>query len=182
MSVLDTLVQERAKFGARITPAQAVEILNAVAWTHQPDVGLFAAPVGGNGWPHPRGFVRLDILAHKADGHIYDVFIDGPDASQNYAGEARPAWQDKGALDPSRFVTPVKPIALPAPADPPAPGQPPAPADPAPDQSGALEAIALLLPLIEQFVGAAEALVTEAQKQNDCLARLEKDGVRVRLR
>lgn len=182
MTILEAVRAERAKYGALVTPFQAVELLNAVAWQFLPDVGLYSAPAGGNGARHPNGFVRLDILADKRDGRHYDVLINGPDALENAPGTAEPGLRDAGPLDPDRFVTPVKPIMLVPPAS-----VPPAPVPPGglpPARPGEIHtAIDLLRELLEPFeriARAFEELAVAAQAQASAVERVERDGLKVK--
>lgn len=184
MSVLDDIVTERARFGARISSADAVALLNAVAWKNRHTWGVFAAPPGGNGATHPNGFIRTDILANKREGRIFDVFIDGPDAAHGYDGLATPAFQDKGILEVGRFVEPVHPSAImpnldeafvPAPAAPPAPvpGAPPA-EEPHP--------LGELLEAVVELVGAVAGLADAVRAHDARLEQIQKTGVPVRWR
>lgn len=124
MSIADDLVALRSTYPPRLSPHQAVELLNRFALQHQAlGFGLYQAPAGGNGWELSNGVrVRCDILATRDPEalKIYDVFRDGPDSTRDpiYHGEAAIVWQDKGPIDLSRWVAPV-PLADPVPPPPP---------------------------------------------------------------
>lgn len=119
MSVYDTVVEVRAKYGSweetladgtpnpafhRPTPEELGAILNEVAWRHRADGwGVNAKPNGFN-VPQPLTGIAIasDILHHQPTNKIYDVLIS--------AGErAEPAWQEQGVMnDPTRpWVAPM---------------------------------------------------------------------------
>ena len=109
----------RSAYGPTISPAEAVTILNVVAYAHRTAWGLLEAPPGGNGGPHPSGKrVRLDRLVRRADTRIFDVFTDGPDSRPGEPernGVAGPACQDDGAVSPVYVVEATPPEGQPDP-------------------------------------------------------------------
>ena len=113
------VAQVRSTYGPTISPAEAVTILNTVAYAHRTAWGLLEAPPGGNGYPHPSGKrVRLDRLVRRADTRIFDVFTDGPDSrpgEPDRNGTAGPACQDDGAVSPVYFVEATAPEGVPNP-------------------------------------------------------------------
>lgn len=127
MSIVDDLVALRSTYPPRLSPQQAVELLNRFALQHQAlGFGLYRAPDGGNGSPLPNGIrVRCDILATKDPEamRIYDVLKDGPDSTADpvYHGVSEIVWQDKGPIDLNRWVAPVPNVGE----IPPTPGTPP---------------------------------------------------------
>jgi len=84
----------RAQYAARLCPADAPRLLGDIAHDlnsgHAPIYGRLVKTSGNN-----CGGVACDIIC-RSDGHIWDVFVDGPDATQGYCGTAQPAWTDKG--------------------------------------------------------------------------------------
>jgi hypothetical protein len=119
MTALDTLVELRKTYPTPMSNSQLGELLNAVAWKHRAEgYGLLAKPNGAHCLqPQTGTLVARDILASTAGKH-FDVLVDAE-------GAAKPVWQDKGAYQSSRFVSPVdSTVLLPhTPAQPPA--QPP---------------------------------------------------------
>ncbi len=146
MTIFDTLYNERRIYEtpdtprdvwhARLTSAQAGQLLNRVAWQHRSEgIGLLAKTTGNRAVQPVTGLpIAADILTNNRTGHHFDVLIDGPDISVNYAGTAIPSFSDKGLFDISRFVVPVEPPEIhvpPVPPEPLAPASPPPP-EPAP--------------------------------------------------
>jgi hypothetical protein len=132
MTALDTLVELRKIYPTPMSNSQLGELLNAVAWKHQAEgYGLLAKPIGANCLqPQTGTLVARDILASTAGKH-FDVLVDAE-------GAAKPVWQDKGAYQPSRFVSPVdSTIPLPPTPPPPPPLPPTSPSltQPYPDEA-----------------------------------------------
>lgn len=163
MSILETLTAERAKYGERLTPALAYELLNRVAVQH-PGCGLLKKTAGNQ-----YHGCALDILFTKADGHHYDVLIDAPDATSNppYNGTSRPAWQDKGPMDLGRWVAPVG--AAPAPEQP-----PPDPPQTVPVCDSA-QKIAALTELVNEWIELTGKLGEDLHAYNERLKAVEED-------
>jgi hypothetical protein len=108
--VLNALKEERSRYPALITPAQAVALLNTVAWRFRAEgYGLLRAPDAGNGAPNAVGTrARCDVLVNKGNGHHYDVLRDAPDSNHTpNTGAAVPHWLDNGPVDLTRFVEPT---------------------------------------------------------------------------
>jgi hypothetical protein len=117
MTPLDTLVALRKGYPTPMSNDQLGELLNAVAWQHRAEgYGLLSKPQGANCLqPQTGTLIARDILASAAGKH-FDVLVDAE-------GAARPVWQDKGAYQPSRFVSPVdSTVPLPRPPTPPPTG------------------------------------------------------------
>jgi len=125
-SLLDTVKQERARYGTPLTNDEMGELLNEVAWRHRDDGwGLAAKSVGAyTAQPRTRVGISRDLLIHRPSGRMYDVLAD-------VEGAAFPAWQDQGLAD-LPWVPPVAPLGGPEPPqDEPEPPTPPD--DPAPE-------------------------------------------------
>ena len=85
----------RSQYGARPSPSELVALLKGVAH----DLNATGYPGGPYGvlqktsGANCNGY-SCDIIC-VANGPLFDVFIDGPDATQNYAGTAVPSWDQK---------------------------------------------------------------------------------------
>ena len=90
----DIVACHRVQYAARLCPADAPRLLSDIAHDLNkgitPVYGRLVKTSGNN-----CGGFACDIIC-RSDGHIWDVFIDGPDATQGYCGTAQPAWTDKG--------------------------------------------------------------------------------------
>jgi hypothetical protein len=134
---LDTLNSVRAKYPAKVTPDEAVAILNEVAWTHRDEgFGLLRKDGGNHGrQPKTNVFCSCDWLVHRGSGLGSDVLVDGPDGTTSPVtlGTAGTTWGGGAPFDKSKFTEPVNPE-IPKPVEvPPVPVTPPAP--PVPDRS-----------------------------------------------
>ncbi len=92
---IDIVTCHRAAYPALLSPAQAPNLLRDIAHdlnTGGPAVYGLLVKTGGN---NCSGFA-CDIICRASDHEIWDVFVDGPDATTNYSGTAQPSWQDKG--------------------------------------------------------------------------------------
>jgi hypothetical protein len=130
MTALETLVQLRKSYPTPMSGDQLGALLNAVAWAHRAEgYGLLSKPTGAScRQPQTGTPVSRDILMLAGSGRIFDVLIDAE-------GQAKPTWDEKTALSPSRFVPPVD-STIPIP-DPPPPPPPPPPSltPPYPDEA-----------------------------------------------
>lgn len=156
MTPLEAIELERAKYGERLSPAEAIALLNAVA-VRFPGYGLLQKK-SGNRFDDK----AMDIIFDRNTATHYDALIDAPDTFVPYEqakdeqkpfyrdgvywGTCRPTWEDKGHIDISRWVAPV--------------GTPPADPVPDPPSDDRLEAA------IEQ-IGALTGLVTDLFKRLD---------------
>lgn len=106
--------------GERIAPAQAPDLLRAIAAdlsaTFNHPYGVLEKKSGNN-----CGGIACDIICDATDH--WDVFIDGPDADAHYAGTSQPAWQPKGSIGTRTCL--LSPALPPAPEPTPDPGIPP---------------------------------------------------------
>jgi hypothetical protein len=102
---VDIVGCHRAQYGARVCPADAPNLLSAIA--HDLNTGI--TPVYGRlvktSGNNCGGFA-CDIICRASDGHIWDVLVDGPDATQGYCGTSQPAWTDKGTSGSQCQVVP----------------------------------------------------------------------------
>jgi hypothetical protein len=91
---VDIVGCHRAQYAARLCPADAPNLLAAIAHDlnsgQTPVYGRLVKLSGNN-----CGGFACDIIC-RSDGHIWDVLIDGPDATQGYCGTAIASWTDKG--------------------------------------------------------------------------------------
>src|SRR3954452_4732673 len=102
-SLLPTLQQLRPEYPTPMSKPQIGELLNRVAWLHRSEGWGVLRKETGNNCPHPSGvLISCDILMYQPTGEIFDVLADSDFA-------ASPIWLDKGPLDVSRFVAPVRP-------------------------------------------------------------------------
>jgi hypothetical protein len=108
---LDTLKAVRSKYPDLVDAAQAVAILNEVAWIHRGEGFGLLRKDGGNHGPQPRTGVlcSCDWLVNSQFGVGGDVLIAGPDATVNERGKATPTWGGGELFDSARFVAPVEP-------------------------------------------------------------------------
>jgi hypothetical protein len=184
MTPLETLKQERAKYGELVTPEQAVEMLNALCYTYRLNLALCRAPAGGNGWDHPNGFVRTDKICDVAGRHIVDVFEDGPDRNPYRAGPAAPQWQIADAMHPTQWVEPVAPWRMPGAPPPPPPVEPPPPPPVEPPiGSTDPDSLALIIDNAATRICNAIAVLHGTVMQLDTRAAdVQSNGIRFKLR
>lgn len=97
---IDVVSCRRAQYPARLSPAQAPALLADIARdlnTSRPGYyGRLEKKTGNN-----CGGFSCDIICETPgpNHQLWDVFIDGPDATSNHAGAATPTWGDKGTSD-----------------------------------------------------------------------------------
>jgi hypothetical protein len=95
---VDVVTCQRALYPSRLSPADAPNLLRAIAIDLNRDrPGYYGRLVKTSG--NNCGGYACDIIC-GVDTHIWDVFGDGPDATQNYSGTATPQWIDKGTASP----------------------------------------------------------------------------------
>jgi hypothetical protein len=100
----DVVACQRALYPSRLSPGDAPSLLRAIAIDLNRDrPGYYGRLIKTSG-NNCSGFA-CDIIC-GTDGHIWDVFGDGPDATSNYAGTATPQWFDKGTVSPSSCSLP----------------------------------------------------------------------------
>ena len=93
----DVVSCQRALYPARLSPGEAPNLLRSIAIDLNRDrPGYYGRLIKTSG--NNCGGFACDIIC-GTDTHIWDVFSDGPDASQNYSGTAAPQWVDKGTND-----------------------------------------------------------------------------------
>jgi len=91
---IDIVSCQRALYPPLLSPAQAPNLLRAIAIDLNRDrPGYYGRLIKTSG--NNCGGYSCDIIC-GTDGHLWDVFTDGPDASVNYSGTAGPSWNDKG--------------------------------------------------------------------------------------
>jgi hypothetical protein len=91
---IDIVTCQRALYPALLSPAEAPNLLRAIAIDLNRDrPGYYGRLVKTSG--NNCGGYSCDIIC-GTDGHLWDVFTDGPDASVGYSGSAGPSWNDKG--------------------------------------------------------------------------------------
>ena len=102
-SLLESVRDERAKYGTPLKNAEMGQLINAVAWKHRADGWGLAAKSTGAHTKQPRTNRRIsrDLLVHQPSEQMYDVLID-------VAFEARPGWGGPMPMD-MVFVAPVLP-------------------------------------------------------------------------
>jgi hypothetical protein len=94
----DIVSCQRALYPARLSPGDAPNLLRSIAIDLNRDrPGYYGRLIKTSG--NNCGGFACDIIC-GTDTHIWDVFSDGPDASQNYSGTAAPQWVDKGTNSP----------------------------------------------------------------------------------
>lgn len=97
---VDVVTCRRSQYGSRLSPGEAPGLLRSIAGDLNTGTGSMTygllIKTGGN---NCSGFA-CDIICAR-DGHIWDVFGDGPDATSGYAGVASPQWGDKGFVSAS---------------------------------------------------------------------------------
>lgn len=101
-SLLDDVREERAKYGAQLTPEEMGALVNAVAWKNRDAGWGLSRKDFGEYCPSPAGPVACDILHHKPSGKLFDVLYASND----------PVWAEVPYHnDPVRrpWVAPVQP-------------------------------------------------------------------------
>jgi hypothetical protein len=92
----DIVQRHRESYGERVSPTEAPILLRAIAvdltQTFGTRYGLLVKQSGNN-----CGGFACDIICDSNKDH-WDVFTDGPDASEHYAGLAAPSWNAKGSI------------------------------------------------------------------------------------
>lgn len=179
MIEFDYVRLERATFGQTISAAEAIVLLNRIAFRLGGPWGLLRAPAGGNGGQHPNGYVRLDVIA-KRDGTMHvDVFINGPDREPPRNGTAEAAWQERGPFDPARWVEPVSPHVLEGNGDHPPPPPPPPPpnGEGEPTKDEIAEYLEQFLEPLENIVSAVTDMTAALRELAIRAESLEKNGV-----
>ena len=86
-SLLESVREERAKYGMPLTNSEMGQLINAVAWKHRDAGWGLALKNQGSYTTQPETGIRIsrDLLVHPATQTMYDVLID-------VAGEGRPGW------------------------------------------------------------------------------------------
>lgn len=162
-TILDTLKAERAKYPDRLTPAQAIELLDKAAYAHRDEGwGLLAKPAG-NRWDGR----SVDYLFNRTTGLHHDVLEDAPDASTKpvYLGTSKPYLGTGKPMDVSRWLAPRGSA--------PAPDPEPTPEPPKPPTDDRIDRILAWLDVhakvqaaqVEQLKGIAQQLSEIAAKQ-----------------
>lgn len=125
-----TVKQVRAQYPELITPEQVGEILNAIAWAHQPNVKLLKKGGGGK-CPAPHGVdISCDILIWAPPGvaAAQTVHVDVlSGASSEGLATAAPFWKSAGpcvkgpssGCDMKNALNPISPGDVTAPPSPP---------------------------------------------------------------
>jgi hypothetical protein len=91
---IDIVTCQRALYPPLLSPGNAPNLLRAIAVDLNRDrPGYYGRLIKTSG--NNCGGYSCDIIC-GTDGHLWDVFIDGPDATTNYSGTAAPSWGDKG--------------------------------------------------------------------------------------
>jgi hypothetical protein len=101
---IDIVTCHRAQYPSRLSPAQAPQLLADIAHDlNKGQPGYYGRLVKATG--NNCGGFACDIIC-ASDHNIWDVFTDGPDATQNYAGTAVPSWFYKGTSSSACAIVP----------------------------------------------------------------------------
>lgn len=123
-NLLQSIRDERRKYGATLSHDECALLCNAVAWRHRADGWGLSAKSGGTYGTLPNGVrVAHDILHHLPSNELVDILTAA-------GAQSVPAWQPVGPpQSPDRvWVAPVDPAsfgAAPVAPQPPAPGPQP---------------------------------------------------------
>ena len=125
MSVYDTVVRVRSRYGPTPTVEECCAIVNETAWWHRDEgLGVSGKSSGTNG-PQPRTGTRiaLDVVQDGKTLEAWDVLIAAGGAPPEYSASkpsATPCWSYLGSItDASRpWVAPVAPTTTQPPPDP----------------------------------------------------------------
>lgn len=106
-SLLETVREERARYGTPLSNTEMGALVNAVAWRHRDDGWKVAAKDVGAMTIQPRTGISIsrDILIHEPSKQMWDVLSD-------VAGAAAPVWGDPMVQD-MVAVAPVRPMGAP---------------------------------------------------------------------
>jgi|OpeIllAssembly_1097287.scaffolds.fasta_scaffold00157_11 hypothetical protein len=145
MSIYDTLVQVRSKYGASPTTNECGEICNETAWIHRNDPekwGVNTKNFGTHAILHDGSNVAADIIQNGVTLEAYDCLGSAGDG-----GSATPQWLAVGVITDSNrpWKSPV----------PPQDTNPPDPPDPPNNDDEILEAIdevSLAIAELKQFI------------------------------
>lgn len=103
--VYDSVVSERAKYGATMTDDQCAELMNTVAWIHRAEGwGLNSKTSGTHGVRYDGQGVAHDVLHHQPTNDMYDVLVGA-------GAQSTPTWNYLGKnTNSSRpWVAPIIP-------------------------------------------------------------------------
>lgn len=169
-NLLQTVREERSRYGAVMGHDECARLCNAVAWRHRAQGFGVSAKASGTFGTLPNGVkIAHDILHHLPSNELVDILTAA-------GAESVPQWAPVGPpQSPDRvFVAPVDPqswVSSPTPA----PTNPPAPAGPT---------LADVMQNLAALQNAIDTLTTQTRETADAVARLEsalKRGVPVRM-
>jgi hypothetical protein len=163
-AVVQSLQQERQKYGATMNDDECVELINAVAWKHRADGwGLSGKTFGKHGVRHDGEQVAHDVLHHRPTNKIWDVLgaAGAQSTPPRSAGDLGPGGPPPGSNRP--WVAPVAPRGAPEPQPQPQPQPTPQPPPPV-DLSGIEARLAVQERQIETILRLLESLEPDVRK------------------
>ena len=169
-NLLQTVREERSRYGAVMSHDECARLCNAVAWRHRAQGFGVSAKASGTFGTLPSG-VRIahDILHHLPSNELVDILTAA-------GAESMPQWAPVGPpQSPDRvFVAPVDPLSWETPRPVPTPPAPPVP----------VPGLADVLKNLEALQATLDAYRVQAQQTAETVQRLEdalKRGVPVRM-
>ena len=103
--VYDTLVIERAKYGATMSDNECAELMNTVAWIHRVEGwGLNSKTSGTHGTRYDGQGIAHDVLHHQPTNDMFDVLIGA-------GAQSTPTWNYLGKNQNSSrpWIAPIVP-------------------------------------------------------------------------
>ena len=160
-NLIESIREERRKYGALMGHDDCALLCNAVAWRHRADGWGLSRKTGGTRGRLPNGVeIAHDILHHAPSNELVDILTAA-------GAESQPAWQPVGPpQSPDRtWVAPVDPASFGAAPVTPTPVAPPSSGPTNAEIMGVLRDIQVALDLISH--NAREGALTALKTQND---------------
>lgn len=172
-NLLDSIREERRKYGATMSHEACALLCNAVAWRHRFEGWGLSRKTGGTRGRLPNGVeVAHDILHHAPSNELIDILTAA-------GAESQPAWQPVGPpQSPDRtWVAPVDPASFGA--------APVAPQPVTPGPSPVTESNAAILQAVQALSARLDLLAHNSTLTAEGVQRLEAAlaaGIPLRLR
>jgi hypothetical protein len=160
-NLLQSIRDERRKYGATLSHDECALLCNAVAWRHRADGWGLSAKSGGTYGTLPNGRrIAHDILHHAPSNELVDILTAA-------GAESQPAWQPVGPpQSPDRtWVAPIDPATFSA--------APVAPQPPVPGTQPVTESNAAILQAVQALSARLDLLAHNSTLTAEGVQRLE---------